>query len=62
LLITKENWSDLLQKDPSSKLDDAWGLKGVVCGPKGIEDPELPYFIRRLRSSLGHTNFSVKVP
>ena len=58
LLITKENWSDLLPKTAISKLGSEWGLGGVQC-TRGETDPTLSHFIRRLRNALGHTNIAV---
>lgn len=62
LLITKENWSDLLPAGPLSRLDPAWGLTGVACVSPQEPQPTVAYVIRRLRNALGHTNFSVHVP
>lgn len=62
LLITKENWSDLLPATEIAKLDEDWGLRGIVCVDSKEANPNIAHFIRRLRNSIGHTNFSIQVP
>ncbi|MFC0772563.1 HEPN family nuclease [Terrimonas alba] len=62
LLITKENWSDLLPDQAISTLDPDWGLSGVSGLPEDKADPKLSYVIRRVRNALGHTNFTMHVP
>ncbi len=57
LLITKENWSELLPDKKISELEDEWGLMVL-----GSEDSKISYFIRHLRNSLAHTNFTIHVP
>lgn len=62
LLVTKENWYDLLPDTELSNLDPDWGLVGVTCTAPKQPRVTLPHFIRRLRNALGHANLSFSVP
>ena len=61
LLITKENWSDLIPNEELPNLSADWGLTGVTCTAPQKANPTLQYFIRRMRNSLGHANISVAI-
>lgn len=62
LLITKENWSELLPDSRINEISSDWGLDGITPLVEGNQDLKLSYFIRRLRNSLGHSNFKIHVP
>jgi HEPN family protein len=62
LLVTKENWYDLVPNLELAKLDPDWGLAGVICHAPKHPKVTLPYFIRRIRNALGHAHFSFAMP
>jgi len=62
LLITKENWSNLLPDKAISTLNPEWGLSEISCLPLSNNDPRLPQFIRHIRNALSHANFTIQMP
>lgn len=62
LLVTKENWADLLPDKELNNVPSDWGLDGVCCIAPKQPSPKLAYFIRRLRNALGHCNFFFEIP
>lgn len=62
LLLTGENWQEVIPDERIEDLDAAWGLQDAAfTAPKNMS-PKLRYVIRRLRNSLGHANFHFNVP
>lgn len=62
LLITKENWFDLLPDQEISALEDDWGLSGVTFDAPKCKKQNIRYLIRRIRNALGHSWFNFNFP
>ncbi len=62
LLLTKENWFELVPNDDVSALDQSWGLGGVNWQAPKCKSPTLSYLIRRVRNALGHSLFQFNFP
>lgn len=61
LLLTKENWADLIPSDRIDALGPEWGLTGVSC--LGTDsNPPVAQFVRRVRNAMGHARFAFRVP
>lgn len=62
LVVTKQNWSGLLPPVELPALDKEWGVQGVTFNSPKQPSPDFVYFVRRLRNSISHNNFTLILP
>lgn len=61
LVFAKENWIDWLPDIDFSMIDDEWGIKTTEYSYPMKSAPKLRDVVRRIRNSLGHSNFKVEL-
>ncbi len=61
LVFAKENWIDLLPDVLFSDIDDSWGIKTDKLNYSEKSEPTLRDVVRRIRNSLGHSNFEIEL-
>ena len=62
ILLSKEQWYDLLPGDYIKDAPAEWGFAGVNYNSPKKPAPTIKDTIRRMRNALGHGNISINVP